>query len=71
MIRLYVAVIQFDSPAIVEQLIRMGVAGPTVDEKGLERDLRQLLRRYIGLPLKDISASELLGKFNLLFMSTG
>lgn len=61
LIRLYVAVIQFDSTGIVEQLIRMGVADPTVDERSLERDLRQLLRRYMGLPLKDISASELLG----------
>jgi ubiquinone biosynthesis protein len=62
LIRLYIAVIQFDSVAIVEQLIRMGVADVTVDERSLERDLRQLLRRYMGLPLKDISASELLGE---------
>jgi ubiquinone biosynthesis protein len=62
LIRLYIAVIQFDSVAIVEQLIRMGVADVTVDERSLERDLRQLLRRYMGLPLKDISASELLSE---------
>lgn len=62
LIRLYVAVIQLDSVAIVEQLIRMGVADVTIDERRLERDLRQLLRRYMGLPLKDISASELLGE---------
>jgi ubiquinone biosynthesis protein len=62
LIRLYIAIIQFDSVAIVEQLIRMGVADATVDEHSLERDLRQLLRRYMGLPLKDISASELLGE---------
>lgn len=62
LIRLYIAVIQFDAPAIVTQLIRMGVADASVDEIGLERDLRRLLRRYIGMPLKDISASELLGE---------
>ena len=62
LIRLYIAVIQFDAPAAVSQLIRMGVADPTVDEAGLERDLRRLLRRYKGLPLKDISASELLAE---------
>lgn len=62
LIRLYIAIIQFDSVAVVEQLIRMGVADATIDERSLERDLRQLLRRYMGLPLKDISASELLGE---------
>lgn len=62
LIRLYIAVIQFDAPSAVSQLIRMGVADPTVDEIGLERDLRRLLRRYKGLPLKDISASELLAE---------
>ncbi len=62
LIRLYIAIIQFDSVAIVEQLIRMGIADATVDERGLEQDLRRLLRRYMGLPLKDVSASELLGE---------
>lgn len=62
LIRLYIAIIQFDAPSAVTQLIRMGVADPSVDELGLERDLRRLLRRYKGLPLKDISATELLAE---------
>ncbi len=62
LIRLYIAIIQFDAPSAVSQLISMGIADPTVDEIGLERDLRRLLRRYKGLPLKDISASELLAE---------
>ena len=62
LIRLYIAIIQFDAPSAVSQLIRMGIADPTVDELGLERDLRRLLRRYKGLPLKDISATELLAE---------
>lgn len=62
LIRLYIGVIQFDTTAIVTQLIRMGIASPSVDEEGLERDLRRLLRKYKGMPLKDISASELLGE---------
>jgi ubiquinone biosynthesis protein len=62
LIRLYIAVIQFDASAVVAQLIRMGIADPTVDEFGLERDLRRLLRRYTNIPLKDLSATELLAE---------
>ncbi len=62
LIRLYIAIIQFDASAAVTQLIHMGIADPSVDERGLERDLRRLLRRYKGLPLKDLSASELLAE---------
>ncbi len=62
LIRLYIAIIRFDATSAVNQLIRMGIADAMVDELGLERDLRRLLRRYKGMPLKDISASELLGE---------
>ena len=62
LIRLYIAIIQFDASSAVTQLIRMGVADPSVDELSLERELRRLLRRYKGLPLKDISATELLAE---------
>jgi ubiquinone biosynthesis protein len=62
LIRLYIAIIQFDPQATVDQLIRMGIADTDVDQRRLEADLRKLLRKYKGLPLKDISASELLGE---------
>jgi ubiquinone biosynthesis protein len=62
LIRLYVAVIQFDVEAIVSQLVRMRVAGPDVDEYGLKRDLRRLLRKYYGMPLKDIAVNEILAE---------
>ncbi|UCG24289.1 MAG: AarF/ABC1/UbiB kinase family protein [Chloroflexota bacterium] len=62
LIRLYVAVIQFDVEAIVDQLIRMRIAGPDVDEHGLKRDLRRLLRKYYGMPLKDIAVNEMLAE---------
>lgn len=61
LIRLYIAVIQLDATMVTDQLIRMGIADPMVDKMGLERSLQRLLRRYMGLPLKEISASELLG----------
>ncbi|WP_374689375.1 ABC1 kinase family protein, partial [Promineifilum sp.] len=62
LIRLYIAIIQFDATAAVEQLIRMRIADPGVDELGLERALRRLLRRYTNVPLKDLSATELLAE---------
>lgn len=62
LIRLYTAVIRFDVEAIVEQLIHMRIAGPSVDEIGLQRDLRRLLRKYYGLPLKKIAVDQLLGE---------
>lgn len=62
LIRLYIAIIQFNPQATVDQLIRMGIADTDVDQRRLEADLRKLLRKYKGLPLKDISASELLGE---------
>ncbi|HET6444408.1 MAG TPA: AarF/ABC1/UbiB kinase family protein [candidate division Zixibacteria bacterium] len=62
LIRLYAAVIRFDVEAIVEQLIQMRIAGPSVDEAGLQRDLRRLLRKYYGLPLKQIAVDRLLSE---------
>ncbi len=62
LIRLYTAVIRFDVEAIVEQLIHMRIAGPSVDEVGLQRDLRRLLRKYYGLPLRLIAVDQLLAE---------
>jgi ubiquinone biosynthesis protein len=59
LVRLYIAVIQFDVEAIIDQLIRMDIASPSVDQAGLQRDLRRLLRKYYGLALKEINASDL------------
>jgi ubiquinone biosynthesis protein len=62
LIRLYTAVIRFDVEAIVEQLIHMRIAGPSVDEVGLQRDVRRLLRKYYGLPLRLIAVDQLLAE---------
>jgi ubiquinone biosynthesis protein len=40
----------------------MGIAGPQTDQVGLTRALRRLLRKYSGLPLKEIVASEVLNE---------
>ncbi len=60
LIRLYIATIQLDEEAIVDQFIRMGIVGGTVDRVGLQRDIGRLLRRYQGLPLKAIRAREIM-----------
>jgi ubiquinone biosynthesis protein len=62
LIRLYIAIFRFDVDSIIEQLVRMRIASPSVDQYGLRRDLRRLLRKYYGLPLKEISTTDLLSE---------
>ena len=58
LIRLYVVSVRLDEEGIVEQLIQMGAATGRVDRAGLQRDIARLLRKYHGLPLKEIRARE-------------
>ena len=58
LIRLYIVAMQQDEEGIVDQLIRMGAAAGRVDRAGLQRDVTRLLRKYYGLPLKEIRAQE-------------
>ncbi len=60
LIRLWSSVIGFDAEGAADQLLRMGIAGPQTDQVGLTRELRRLLRKFSGLPLKEIVASEVL-----------
>jgi ubiquinone biosynthesis protein len=57
--RLFIAGVQLDAEAIVDQLQRMGVADYKVDRIGLERDLKRILTRYYGLPIYEIDAKEI------------
>ena len=57
--RLFIAAVQLDAEAIVDQLQRMGVADYRVDRGGLERDLKRILTRYYGLPIYEIDAQEI------------
>jgi ubiquinone biosynthesis protein len=58
LIRLYIASVQLDEEIIVDQLIRMGATAGQVNRAGLRRDVARLLRKYHGLPLKEIRAQE-------------
>jgi len=60
LVRLYVAAIQLDEEAVVDQLVRMGVVGGAVDRIGLQHDIGRLLRKYAGLPLKAIRARDVM-----------
>ena len=60
LVRLWISIINLDAEGVADQLLRMGIVGPEVDQAGLTRALRRLLRKFYGLPLKEIVASELL-----------
>jgi len=59
LVRLYIAAVQLDEEAVVDQLVRMGVVGGAVDRMGLQHDIGRLLRKYAGLPLKAIRARDM------------
>jgi len=60
LIRLYIVAVQVDEEGIVDQLIRLGMAGGAVDRAGLQRDVARLLRKYYGLPLGSVRAGEVI-----------
>lgn len=60
LVRLYIAVVQLDEEAVVDQVVRMGVVGGAVDRMGLQHDIGRLLRKYAGLPLKAIRARDII-----------
>ncbi len=58
LVRLYIVSVQMDTEGVVDQLIRMGAAAATVDRQRLRRDMGRLLRKYRGMTLKEIRATE-------------
>jgi ubiquinone biosynthesis protein len=60
LIRLYIVAVQLDEEGIIDQLIRMGVVGGALDRTGLQRDVMRLLRKYHGMSLGTIRASEVI-----------
>jgi ubiquinone biosynthesis protein len=56
--RLFIAVVQLDVDATIDQLQRMGIADYKVDRASLNHDLRRLLLQYYGTPIYDINARE-------------
>lgn len=60
LIRLYVAAVQLDEEAIVDQLIRMGMVKGPPDRARLRQDVMRLIRKYHGLPLGAVQAPEVI-----------
>ncbi|MGD2144755.1 MAG: AarF/ABC1/UbiB kinase family protein [Anaerolineae bacterium] len=58
--RLYIAAVQMDAEAIVDQLIRMGATAEAVDRTALQHDMARVLRKYHGLPLRAIRAQDII-----------
>jgi len=58
--RLLILVVQRDTEGIVDQLVRMGIAGSRVDRIVLARELRRILLRYYGLPIQEIPVTEVM-----------
>ncbi len=59
LVRLFAVAVRLDSEAIVEQLLRMSLVEREVDRAGLQRDLERFLRRYVGRPLREMLAREI------------
>lgn len=57
---LFIALIQMDAPAIVDQMIRLRFVERTVEREALEADLRRLLKQFQGVPLHEIRITALL-----------
>lgn len=60
LMRLYLLIVQGETLGIVEHLIHMGVASYRVDRGALQQDIRRLLQKHQGLPLKDIRVAEIM-----------
>lgn len=64
LLRLLIVSVRLDPAGITDELLRLGVAGPQVDRRRLERDLRHLLEKYHGLPLRELRFQEVMNDVN-------
>jgi ubiquinone biosynthesis protein len=62
LIRIYTVAVRFDVEGVVDELIHIGAAPPSVNRRALGRDVERLLRRYYSVPLKDVRANEVINQ---------
>ncbi len=60
LVHLYVAAIEQDVDALIDELINMGAIDLQVDQRNLTRDINRVLNRYYGLPLEALNASDIM-----------
>ncbi len=59
LLRLYTVAVRMDARGVVDELIRLGAAPPTVNRRALIRDVERLLRYYHGMQLREIQINKL------------
>ncbi|MFP4344013.1 MAG: ABC1 kinase family protein [Anaerolineales bacterium] len=60
--RLYIVSVQMDAHGVVDELVHIGAAPADVDRSELAQEISSLLRRYEGLPLKEVSAARVMNE---------
>jgi ubiquinone biosynthesis protein len=60
LIQLYIAAIEQDIDALIDELVRMGAIDLYVNQRNLTRDIDRVLNNYYGLPLDAINANEVI-----------
>jgi len=60
LVRLLGVAVRLDSEGMVEQLLRLSIVEQGVDREGLRRDLERLMQMYVGRPLKEVRAGEII-----------
>ena len=60
MARMLILLVQYDAEAIVDLLMRMGIASYGVDRTSLTRDVKRLVNKYIGLQIQEIPVNEVI-----------
>jgi ubiquinone biosynthesis protein len=64
-----VGVITQNTDQLLTVLVRMGLLTPATDMRELERDLRRMLVRYLGLPLQQMEVAAIMSEiFSISFM---
>ena len=66
LMRAGLAAMHFDSEALADQLYALGVAGPHARHVELVHDLDEVLHRYAGSTISQISASEVIHEFTAI-----